>query len=140
MASGRKGNNYWDVPVTTSPVSFFATSLLGHGGMGLATQISSNDTSPPSQKTHSSDHGIIPSAPPAESSEVEDQAIDLKSRLKDKLLSVSDVPLDSSTHPDGQLIDESSVLDPDATGILKFLKVCFFFKQFIHISDLIHTI
>ena len=119
MPSGRKDNNYWDVPVTTSPVSFFATSLLGHGGMGLATQISSNDTSPPSQKTQSSDHGILPSAPPAESSEVEEQVIDMKSRLKDKLLSVSDFPLESSTRPreDGQLIDENLVLDPDATGI-----------------------
>ena len=49
------------MPVTTSPVSFFATSLLAHGGMGLATQISCTDAS---QKMNSSDHGIIPSAPP----------------------------------------------------------------------------
>ena len=108
------------MPVTTSPVSFFATSLLGHGGMGLATQISSNDTSPPSQKTQSSDHGIVPSAPPAESSEVEEQEIDIKTRLKNQLLSISDVPLESSTRLNEdcntQLIDENLVLDPDATG------------------------
>lgn len=43
-ASG-KADNYWEVPVTTSPVSFFATSLLAHGGMGLAAQISCTDAS-----------------------------------------------------------------------------------------------
>ena len=88
--------------------------------MGLATQISSNDTSPPSQKTHSSDHGIVPSAPPADSSEVEEQEIDIKTRLKNQLLSISDVPLESSTRSNEdcntQLIDENLVLDPDATG------------------------
>ena len=113
------------MPVTTSPVSFFATSLLGHGGMGLATQISSNDTSPPSQKTHSSDHGIVPSAPPADSSEVEEQEIDIKTRLKNQLLSISDVPLESSTRSNEdcntQLIDENLVLDPDATGKIIYL-------------------
>ena len=85
------------------------------------SQISSNDTSPPSQKTHSSDHGIIPSAPPADSSEIEENEVDIKSRINDKILSISDVPLESSTNLDEdgntQLIDENLVLDPDATGI-----------------------
>ena len=105
------------MPVTTSPVSFFATSLLGHGGMGLATQISSNDAS---QKTHSSDHGVIPSAPPAESPEVGEQATDIENTNKDNILSIPDThiekQLDHNDVANTSLINDNLVLEPETTG------------------------
>ena len=107
--------------MTTSPVSFFATSLLGAGGMALAAQISSNDTSP---KTHSSDHGIVPSAPPGEFSDIEDPGMDISNK-EQKLLSTADVQSEREAyHINGgndRLQNGNVVLEPETTGKVYFL-------------------
>ena len=124
MAAGTKGDNYWDVPVTSSPVSFFATSLLGHGGLGLATQISSTDAS---QKTHSSDQGVAPSAPPAESPDVEEPVADIENNKTDKNLSVADdhiqKRLDHNEVANTCLINDKLVLEPEATGEIVLINI-----------------
>ena len=110
-----------EVPVTTSPVSFFATSLLAHGGMGLAAQISCTDAS---QKINSSDHGIIPSAPPPESPDTAVSKLCISNSQEDNILSPSsDIASknvqDKETVHDG-ILNESLVLEPETTGEFHF--------------------
>ena len=107
------------MPVTTSPVSFFATSLLAHGGMGLAAQISCTDAS---QKINSSDHGIIPSAPPPESPDTAVSKLCISNSQEDNILSLpSDMASknvqDTETVHDG-ILNENLVLEPETTGEL----------------------
>jgi hypothetical protein len=87
--------------------------------MGLATQISSTDTS---QKTHSSDHGVVPSAPPAESSAVAEPAMDIENIKKDTILSIPDThiekQLDHNDVVNTSLINDELVLEPETTGKL----------------------
>ena len=108
-----------EVPVTTSPVSFFATSLLAHGGMGLAAQISCTDAS---QKTNSSDHGIIPSAPPPESPDTAESKLYTLNDQEENVLSpssdmASKTVQDKETVNDG-ILNENLVLEPETTGEL----------------------
>ena len=107
------------MPVTTSPVSFFATSLLAHGGMGLAAQMSCNDAS---QKINSSDHGIIPSAPPPESPDTAESKLYTLNDQEDNILSpssdmASKKMQDKETANDG-ILNENLVLEPETTGEL----------------------
>ena len=119
--TGRK-DTCWDVPVTTSPVSFFATSLLSSGGMGIAAKMSStivtieND----SQGSCSNEHELIPSAPPPESPELGESSSSNTKEYNGKNLAISEDRTSLEMHEkddvNNHLLDDNVVLEPEPTG------------------------
>ena len=87
--------------------------------MGLAAQISCTEAS---QKINSSDHGIIPSAPPPESPDTAESKLSTSNRQEHNILSPSsdmaltNVPDKDVVH-DG-ILNENLVLEPETTGEL----------------------
>lgn len=87
--------------------------------MGLAAQISCSDAS---QKINSSDHGIIPSAPPPESPDTAESKLCTSNYQENNISSIasdmaSKVLQDKETVNDG-ILDENLVLEPETTGDL----------------------
>jgi hypothetical protein len=87
--------------------------------MGLAAQISCSDAS---HKINSSDHGIIPSAPPPESPDTAESKLCTSNCQENNISSIasdmaSKVLQDKETVNDG-ILDENLVLEPETTGDL----------------------
>ena len=93
--------------------------------MGIGAQISSTvatieDTS---QGSNCNEHALVPSAPPAESSEIGDSAIaNTTNNEKANILAMSDNRVPLETHEEGgvnnRLLNDNLVLEPETTGII----------------------
>ena len=87
--------------------------------MGLAAQISCTEAS---QKINSSDHGIIPSAPPPESPDTAESKLSTLNSQENNILSPSSDMASTNVQDkdvvhDG-LLNENLVLEPETTGEL----------------------
>ena len=87
--------------------------------MGLAAQISCTEAS---QKINSSDHGIIPSAPPPESPDTAESKLSTSNCQENNILSPSSDMASTNVQDkdvvhDG-LLNENLVLEPETTGEL----------------------
>ena len=87
--------------------------------MGLATQISCTDAS---QKINSSDHGIIPSAPPPESPDTAESKLCTSNSQEDNILSPSSDMASTNVQDkdvvDDGILNDNLVLEPETTGEL----------------------